>query len=210
MAQGPVPMTPVPCFNQFNETGRAAVDAPLEFAVAQLHDGQFLATRSRGRAIREDLEDRITRQHPDGVLINFAGVEAMTISFADEFLGRFYAALTADAPAILLLGLNDENVTTISICLERRDLAAAAIVDGKHALLGAPEHLIDTYRRALDHGTFSALDLSSELSISPQNMNNRLKRLVVAGAIQRRRVAASHGGKEFIYIVPSHIQCEQA
>ena len=125
------------------------MDTPLEFAVAQLHDGQFLATRSKGRAIREDLEDRIAHQQPDSVLIDFAGVEAMTISFADEFLGRFYAALTADAPAILLLGLNDENVTTISICMERRDLAAAAIIDGQHALLGAPGHLFDTYQHAL-------------------------------------------------------------
>ena len=185
------------------------MDAPLEFAVAQLDDGQFLATRSKGRAIREDLEDRIARQHPDSVLIDFTGVEAMTISFADEFLGRFYAALTADAPAILIVGLNDENVTTISICMERRDLTAAALVDGKHALLGAPEHLIDTYRHALNLGTFSALDLSSELNISPQNMNNRLKKLVTAGAIRRRRVVASHGGKEFVYTIPAHMQCER-
>jgi len=186
------------------------VDTLLEFAVAQLHDGQFLATRSKGRAIREDLEDRIAHQQPDSVLIDFTGVEAMTISFADEFLGRFYAARAADAPAVLLLGLNDENATTISICMERRDLAAAAIIDDQHALLGAPGHLIDTYQRALTLGAFSALDLSSELNISPQNMNNRLKKLVAAGAIQRRRVVASHGGKEFVYTIPSHIQCERA
>lgn len=210
MAQGPVPITPVPCFNQFSETGGAAVDAPLEYAVAQLHDGQFLATRSKGRTIREDLEDRIIRQRPDTILIDFAGVEAMTISFADEFLGRFYAALDTDAPAILLLGLNNENVATVSICLERRDLSAAAVIDGQHMLLGAPEYLNETYRHALNLGTFSALDLSFELNISPQNMNNRLKRLVAAGAIQRRRVTAGHGGKEFAYTTARHIQCERA
>jgi predicted transcriptional regulator len=186
------------------------VDAPLEFAVAQLHNGQFLATRSKGRTVREDLEDRIIRQRPDTVLIDFTGVEAMTISFADEFLGRFYAALDTAAPAILLLGLNDENIATVSICLERRDLSAAAIIDGQSVLLGAPEHLIETYRHALNLGTFSALELSNDLNVSPQNMNNRLKRLVAAGAIQRRRVTAGHGGKEFAYTVPQHIQCERA
>ena len=87
----------------------------------------------------------------------------MTISFADEFLGRFYAALDTAAPAILLLGLNDENIATVSICLERRDLSAAAIIDGQPVLLGAPEHLIKTYRHALNLGTFSALDLSNDL-----------------------------------------------
>ncbi len=186
------------------------MDAPLEFAVAQLHDGQFLATRSKGRTIREDLEDRISRQRPDTVLIDFTGVEAMTISFADEFLGRFYAALDTGAPAILLLGLNDENIATVSICLQRRDLSAAAIIDRQHVLLGAPEYLSETYRHASNLGTFSALDLSNELNISPQNMNNRLKRLVAVGAIQRHRVTAGHGGKEFAYTVPSYTQCGRA
>ncbi len=181
------------------------MDAPLEFSVEE-HGDQYIATRGKGRAMREDLEDQIARGHHDGVLINFTGVEAMTISFADEFLGRFYASLAAgDVPAqaVLLLGLNEENLATVSICLERRDLAAAAIIEGQHVLLGAAGYLTETYRHAMNRGTFSALDLSADLKISPQNMNNRLKRLVMAGAIQRRRIASDRGGKEFVYTIPS-------
>src|ERR1017187_3674976 len=55
----------------------------------------------------------------------------------------------------------------------------------------------------LSLGTFSALDLAERLAITPQNVNNRLKRLVEAGAIRRRRVVSSRGGKEFTYTAPA-------
>jgi len=178
----------------------------LNFDVGQHGRAAFLATRSKGREIREELEDRISLEHPDEVIIDFTGVEAMTISFADEFLGRFYASLaTGDvpAPAALLAGLNEENLATVSICLERRELAAAAIINGKLALLSALDFLAETYKHALSLGTFSALDLAEQLAITPQNVNNRLKRLVEAGAIRRRRVVTGRGGKEFTYTAPA-------
>jgi hypothetical protein len=178
----------------------------LNFDVAQHGQVQYLAFRSNGRAMREDLEDQIAQRHPDGVLIDFARVEAMTISFADEFLGRFYTSLAAgdvQVPAVLLLALNEENLATVPICLQRRDLAAAAIIDGQPTLLSAQEYLVETYKCAVSLGTFSALDLSAQLGVSPQNMNNRLKRLVEAGAIRRWRVASDRGGKEFAYTAPS-------
>ena len=174
----------------------------LNFDVGQHGRAPFLATRSKGREIRGELEDSIAQKRPNEVTIDFAGVEAMTISFADEFLGRFYASLaTGDVPAltVLLTGLNEENLTTVSICLERRDLAAAAVIDGRPALVSAQDHLAETYKQALGLGTFSALDLALQLSITPQNVNNRLKRLVEAGAIRRRRVVGGRGGKEFSY-----------
>ena len=187
----------------------------LNFDVGQHGQVQFLATRGKGRAAREELEDRIKQIHADGVLIDFTHVEAMTISFADEFLGRFYASLAAGdvlVEAVVLLGLNEENLETVRICLERRELAAAAVIDGHPALLSALEYLVETYDRALGRGTFSALDLSAELGISPQNVNNRLKRLVEAGAIQRRRVTSDRGGKEFAYTAQLHepTTCESA
>jgi hypothetical protein len=183
------------------------METMLEFAVGKC--GTFLATRGSARVARADLESRIaSRGRVDTVLIEFAGVEAMTISFADEFLGRFYASLAAgDVPAdgVLLLGLNEETCEAVSVCLERRDLVAVGVSDGQQTLLGAAEFLTETYRQALTLATFSAAELSDLLKISPQNMNNRLKRLVAAGAVQRRRVAPERGGKEFVYSVTSHI-----
>src|ERR1022692_3169762 len=107
----------------------------LNFDVEQHGQAKYLATRSTGRKVRDDLEDQIERERPDGVMVDFAFVEAMTISFADEFLGRFYASQeligSVPAPAVLLVGLNEENLATVSVCLERRELAAAAIINGQ-------------------------------------------------------------------------------
>jgi hypothetical protein len=178
----------------------------LDFDVRRHTDAQFLATRKKGQELRGLLEDQISRMPVDEVVIDFSGIEAMTISFADEFVGRFYAAPASDtdaAPIVLLSGLNEENLTTVSICLERRDLAAAALIDQQLVLVGAPDYLTETYEQAVSLGTFSAVDLAGRLGLTAQNMNNRLKRLVAAAAIRRRRGASSRGGKEFTYTAPS-------
>lgn len=178
----------------------------LNFDVGRHGEAQFLATRSKGREIRGELEDRISQERPEEVVIDFTGVEAMTISFADEFVGRFCTSLASGdimAPLVLLTGLNEDNLATVSICLERRDLAAAAVIDDQPVLVGAPDYLAETYKQAVSLGTFSALDLADRLGISAQNMNNRLKRLVDAAAVCRRRIASGRGGKEFTYTAPT-------
>ena len=169
--------------------------------------GTFLATRSSARTIREILEAKATALDPsDTVVVDFTGVEAMTISFADEFLGKFYTALAAgDIPAqvVLLRGLNDDTRETVTVCLQRRELVAAADGNGTVQLVAAPEFLVDTYHHAAALGTFRASDLSDRLGITPQNANNRLRRLTAAGALRRERVNMSErGGKEFVYTVP--------
>jgi hypothetical protein len=179
----------------------------LNFDVRQHGGAKFLATRSKGRAIRAELEDQISQERPDDVvIIDFTGLEAMTISLADEFLGRFYTSVASgdiSASLVLLTGLNEENLATVSICLERRELAAAAIINGEPVLVGAPAYLAETYMQAVTLGSFTALDLADKLAVSAQNMNNRLKRLVEAGAVRRRRIASSRGGKEFMYTAPA-------
>lgn len=71
-------------------------------------------------------------------------------------------------------------------------------------LLGKTEALRETFQAALALGNFQAAELASALSITLQNISNRLKRLVEAGAVQRRQVPVSNrGGKEFVYTVTS-------
>src|SRR5438045_751877 len=100
----------------------------LNFAVSGY--GNFLATRGSAKTAREGLEAAIEAQPAASlVVIRFDGVEAMTISFADEFLGRFYSALASGHLAtagVQLSGLNEETREAVSICLERRDLVAVA------------------------------------------------------------------------------------
>lgn len=176
----------------------------MDFAVGKY--GSFLATRGRAKSAREDFEAAIEAQPGTSLVsIRFEDVEAMTISFADEFLGRFYGTL-ASSPArtkiIQLTGFNDETREAVSICLERRDLAALSIDSDKPVLVGKTEVLQETFQAALALGQFRAAELAKVLSITAQNANNRLKRLVNAAAIQRRQAPVStRGGKEFLYAV---------
>jgi DNA-binding transcriptional ArsR family regulator len=177
----------------------------MTFPVGQR--GAFLATRNIARAILADLEERIASNlASEVVLVDFGAVDAMTISFADEFLGRFYTALAAGhirAVAVLLRGLNEETAETITICLERRELIAAALVDGGKALIGAQDFLAESYRHALELRRFKAGEFAAALGITPQNANNRLKRLVAAGALRKERsISSGRGGKEFSYALP--------
>ena len=178
----------------------------LDFPVSQY--GTFLATRSIAKAAREDLEAAAkARRAGTLILIRFDDVEAMTISFADEFLGRFFITLAAGHPVgdgVQLSGLNEETREAVSICLERRELLAVVVDASGLTLVGKAETLRETFHAALVLGEFRAADLAASLSITPQNANNRLKRLVDAGAVQRRQAPVSNrGGKEFVYTVIS-------
>ena len=180
--------------------------ATFAFDVSQ-YGGAFLATRNSAKTARTGLENKAASLDPsDVVVIDFSSVEAMTISFADEFLGKFYTAVAAgDIPPqlILLRGLNEETLEAATVCLERRDLVAAAKSSNAIHLVAAPEFLNETYQHAMALGTFKAADLSERLGITPQNVNNRLKRLAAAGIIRRERSnTSSRGGKEFVYSVP--------
>src|SRR4051812_37526851 len=127
--------------------------AALDFPVG--HFGAFLATRSKAQKAREQLEHDIRAAGQGSVItVDFNGVEAMTISFADEFLGKLYTALRAgDHPAagVRLTGLNEETREAVDICLERRDLIALALDNGP-TLLGRTEPLQETFEAVLQLG----------------------------------------------------------
>ncbi|GGQ97235.1 DUF4325 domain-containing protein [Streptomyces pilosus] len=168
--------------------------------------GTFLATRGKGADARRTLEEQLSAAAPISLLtIDFGGVEAMTNSFVDEFLGKFYLLLSAgdvNADGVRLVGLDEETRDGVTVCLERRKQIA---LDGDtHELLGDAAILAGTYAEAQRLGSFRAAQLAEALSISLPNANNRLKRLVEAGALYRERASGpERGGKEFTYRVPS-------
>ncbi|WP_162788527.1 STAS-like domain-containing protein [Amycolatopsis albispora] len=169
--------------------------------------GSFLATRSTAKLARESLEhEASTAPHDAEIIIDFTGVDAMTISFADEFLGKFYVAVaTGDVAvsAVLLRGLNEETLETMQICLDRRELMAATVDGDEIHLIAAPEHLDETYRHAVALRRFRAGELSERLGVTLQNVNNRLKRLVSSGTLKREKsIPSNRGGKEFVYTIP--------
>lgn len=168
--------------------------------------GAFLATRDTGAKVREELERQI-RTIADGetVEVSFDDVEAVTVSFADELVGRLFSSHAAgDLPevALVLSGLNQEVREAVAVCLERRGAVAARRFRRGLELLAADAFLLETFERARARKEFRASDIASDLGISPQNANNRLRRLVAAGALLRHRVAPEGGGKEFVYRLP--------
>lgn len=176
----------------------------MEYEVARF--GSFLATRDKGAKVREDLES-LLRKLPDGetAVISFKGVEAVTISFADEFIGRLFASRAAgDIPEVGLVisNVNDELREALALCLERRGTTVAIRRGRGLELLGGDPYLTETYVRARARKQFRASMIAADLSITAQNANNRLKRLVAAGALLRSRTAPEGGGKEFVYTLP--------
>ncbi|MFB6753583.1 winged helix-turn-helix transcriptional regulator [Streptomyces sp. NPDC056353] len=172
----------------------------LRFPVKE--HGTFLATRAKGAETRKALEEQLAAAAPLALLIiDFGGVEAMTNSFVDEFLGKFYLLLAAGdihTEGVYLAGLDEETRDGVTVCLERRKQIA---VDGDiHELLGDTTLLADTYAEAHRLGDFRAAQLAEALGISLPNANNRLKRLVEAGALYRERGSGpDRGGKEYTY-----------
>ncbi|MET8091331.1 helix-turn-helix domain-containing protein [Micromonospora sp. NPDC005220] len=183
-------------------------DPALPTIYAVRRHGTFLATRALAKTALHELEDTLPTATADGtVAIDFTGVVAMSISFADEFLGRYYGMLSTslDAPpaVVLLTGLNDDNFESMTVCLQRRELVAAMANAEGVSLVGAPAVLNETYHAAGDLGRFTAARLADRLGISAPNANNRLKRLVAARALIRHRGVADRGGKEFSYEIPA-------
>lgn len=177
---------------------------PRESASASA-TSRYQGADGRGRR-RLDVE--VTDRSSIDVTIDFAGVEAMTFSFVDEFLGKF---LDAFAPArvhatVKLAGLGNENLEAVTVCLERRKSQVLNLgEDGVLRLLGdQTEILAETFDAARALGTFRANDLAEALGLSPPNVNNRLKRLSELGALRKGRgEVAGRGGREFRYEVPS-------
>lgn len=180
--------------------------ASFTFPVAKVKD--FLTTRDLAKRTLRDLQDE-TLGSAETVIIDFDGVVAMTISFADEFLGEYYSALASrdTLPAVVALtGLHEELRETIDICLQRRDLIAAEEQLGTITLLAASNVITETFelaqKLARKAGSFTAMNVASQLNISAPNANNRLKKLVGARALIRQQGVAERGGKEFSYVLP--------
>lgn len=98
----------------------------------------------------------------------------------------------------IIRGLRDRQPIT-SACIAKEDCCTLTrTVPDDLVLLAASEALSDTFKLARALGTFTATTVAEQLGISAPNANNRLKRLVAARALVRRRGVAERGGKEFL------------
>jgi hypothetical protein len=176
----------------------------MEYEVAAW--GVFLATRDRGRRVREDMEAKLKElAGGDTLVLSFAGVEGITVSFGDECIAKLLIDRSTGALAdrgVVVEGLNEDVRETLEAVLTRRKISAVSLTaDGHPEILGEREWLPATLDAAVELQSFSASDLAHKLNVSPQAANNRLKALVASGAVVRERVVPEGGGKEFSYTV---------
>jgi hypothetical protein len=170
-----------------------------------LSERELLTTRSQGEDSRLRLEGMLAADHPMSLEVDFTGIEALTISFGDEFLGRLLTELQAagrEPLPLLITNLNEDTATELEVVLERRKLLAACRLEDEFRLLGGDRYLKATYVTAVKLGTATTGRVAVELKTSIQNINNRLRRLVAAGALERERIDVVGGGREFAYEVP--------
>ena len=168
-------------------------------------EGPVGATRQRGQEWRQRLEQMLRDSAPgDLVEVDLTALEAMSVSFADELIGRFLAdRLTGDFQdrAVVIVGDSDDVRETLEAVLERRD-AGALYRTGKRGsveTLAVPSWFRETVEHANQLREFSASELAQRLNKSPQAVNNRLKQLAASGAVLRERGVPQGGGKEFTY-----------
>ncbi|MBW3578879.1 MAG: STAS-like domain-containing protein [Actinobacteria bacterium] len=179
----------------------------VRYQLAEEH-GQFLATRSRGAQVQEALMAAL-RDTPEGdhLVIDFVGVEDVTVSFVDESLGGLLGKRSNDetlsARGIALTELNPDCRDTLDAVLKRRESAMVVVRPDTDELEIVGDRrwgwMPDTLAAARRLKEFRANDLADELALTPQASNNRLRQLVASGAVARQRVVPEGGGKEFQY-----------
>lgn len=178
----------------------------MRYQLAKETGHTSFATRSVAAELRAKLSMLMKESRDDRLLeVNFEGVEAFTVSFADELVAKLAAERRAYGPADLFLVISDaseEIAETIEVALERRGLFVVhRTASGALELLAAPDHLRQTYAAAVELGQFRARDLAGRLGLKLPAANNRIKALAEAGALVRAKDAPARGGRQFSYQV---------
>jgi hypothetical protein len=168
--------------------------------------GPVAATRQRGEAVREQLVALLNTTNAMSVEVDFSAVEAMTVSFADELVGKLLGSRANgswSSQGIAFAGTTDDVRETIEAVVVRRNLVAIYRDAGADRVLtlGAPKWFDPTLQLAKGLHTFRAADLAKKLGVTPQAANHRLQQLLASGAVTRMRVSPPAGGKEFEYQV---------
>lgn len=193
-------------FTETNETVEDIVNYDLA-----IKWNAFLATRERGRRVREDIEAQMSKIVPgDSLVLDFSGVDGITVSFGDECVAKLILARSSGDftdRGLAIRGANEDVRETLEAVLSRRKASAVRLSEsGDVVVLGERGWLPATLAEAIRLRLFVASDLADALGITAQAANNRLKVLVASGAVARERIVPEGGGKEFSYkvVIPAY------
>lgn len=175
----------------------------MKYDLAKETGRSAFATRASAAELRTAVATLLTALKDSETLeVSFKGVEALTISFADEFVAKLALERrygSADT-FFLVSDATQEVLETIEFALQRRGLFVAhRSGEGGLQLVAASNHLQATFEIALEMQEFTARQLADRLSIKLPAANNRIKQLAEAGVVIRRKQVPLHGGREYLY-----------
>lgn len=145
--------------------------------------GTRIGTRTEGRAAGRRVWEELAALPEEGLLIvDLAGIEVLSGSFADEALAEPTARLVAgELPGRYLVVHTPtaDLVEDLAAKLAQRKLALLAVVDGRECLpLGhLPPYLDETLRWIVAHGEATSAELSQALGVSARAAATRIAQL---------------------------------
>lgn len=145
--------------------------------------GTRIGTRGEGRAAQRVVWEEISALPDQGILVvDLAGIEVLSGSFADEAVGEPMAWLVAGALPGRYLVVHTPSadlVEDLGAKLDQRRLALLAVVNGTtcRPLGRLPPYLDETLRWIVVHGEATSQDLARALDVSVRAAATRIAQL---------------------------------
>ena len=175
------------------------------FLKEELKNGSSdLVTRQSGQIIRERIEKEIVKEDPGTIVaLDFSNIGVIDYSCADEIIAKLVSRLISSEYGekfIIISGLNDHQKENIEVALERKGLAAAAIMrDGQQMLLGVlNNYLKETLEFIVKKDKIIAKDLSEAIKLEANTSSTRLLNLYKKRLVRRAEVIRN-GGRVWLY-----------
>ncbi len=174
------------------------------FRIAQF--GPRLGTRMEGESAREQLFALLRSLPEDGqVRVSLEGLDVLSTSFADEFIGRTLHQLTIGefgARTMILETPALDLADGIDVKLAQRQLAMLCLSNDSWHLIGThTPAMTETLRLIIDKGQTTAKELAGELGLQMNACVNRVARLAKLHLIRREQIGMS--GPQAIYSLHS-------
>jgi hypothetical protein len=144
--------------------------------------GRALGTRALGEKVADEIGS--TGRRSAALIVDFSDVRVASSPFLDEVAVAMHAAIAAQRPPfVLLAGMNADVMDTMTLVLERRNMALGAVEDEQLEVLGGGPRLQETLEAAQKLGTFTAAELAEQLAQKVPNLHQRLSQLQDAGVL---------------------------
>lgn len=202
----------------------AAIRADKALGTGPLGTARDLVTRATGECVRGVLEKQVTGPGDVSVfLLDFSKIGIIDYSCADEVIAKLVSRLVAGEYGeryLVLMGLNETQKENVAVALERKDLAAMAIVSdaaaqslpphkgrggvrvpqGKWELIGSLNpYLTQTLGIVTERGKISAKELGEMLKLEINASSTRLINLHKKHLVVRADEPLKEGGRQFVY-----------